>query len=730
MMIVALARPELFDTRPTWGGGKRNAASIYLDPLSADEGATMVDELLAGSLPADLRDRIVERSEGNPLYVEEIVRKLIDDGALRESGGVWTLTRSVDEVELPRSIQSLIAARLDGLPDDEKAVVQDAAVVGRVFWLGAVAELVSRDTSEVRDALGRLRVKELVLPNDPPSFSDESEFTFKHVLIRDGAYESLPKALRAEKHALVARWAEERAGDRVAEIAELLATHTLASVRYRDQLGEAADPDLMTNTYRWARSAGERAKGLWQLIEAERWFREALLLGERLGVPVSELAGLARTHADACWGVMSHQEVERATRYALELAEKEGNEQSVGYLLVRLSGSLFQQGDDQDVAPLAEQAIARLEPFGDSAELADALRWLGQYHWRRGHLEPAEALLRKSADVAERVGAPLVYAEALHDLGITLAMADRNEEGLDLVEKSFVLAQETSDLGVLLRIYNNLPSTLMNVASEFRRAEAIVREGIDLAARAGASANRGWLMGTLADVLAVLGNLDEAEVCQREALALAEAVADEPLRGMRLNGLAWIVMQRGRIEEAAELGEASFGVLAENPEPQSQIYVHGLRGMIAAARGDRAGQIANLRDGAELLRGYSLEQDQLVLLQLVRALITAGEAGSATGYRDLWSRGRSPSGRAAAAAIEGLLAEDPAAAIALLREAAAGFEATGERIELARVLLDLGRALQRAAEDPRETFERARDLLVACDARLYLPEAEAALASV
>jgi hypothetical protein len=150
--------------------------------------------------------------------------------------------------------------------------------------------------------------------------------------------------------------------------------------------------------------------------------------------------------------------------------------------------------------------------------------------------------------------------------------------------------------------------------------------------------------------------------------------------------------------------------------------------MIAAARGDAALEIASLREGAELLRHYSLEQESDLLLRLVRALVAAGDGASAVTYRDLWTRGQSPSSRAAAAAIEGLLAEDPAEAVALLREAADGFEASGERISQARVLLDLGRAQQRAAEDPRATFERARDLQDACDARLYLPEAEAALA--
>src|SRR5262245_60533021 len=172
ILTVALARPELFEARPTWGGGKRNAVSIYVDPLSPDESGVMLDDLLTGALTADLVRTIVDLSEGNPLYVEELVRKLIDDGVLRATEAArWEIARPVEELELPRSIHALIAARLDGLPDDEKAVLQDAAVVGRVFWAGAVAALSGRSVGRIRDALGRLRVKELVLRNDPPSFS-------------------------------------------------------------------------------------------------------------------------------------------------------------------------------------------------------------------------------------------------------------------------------------------------------------------------------------------------------------------------------------------------------------------------------------------------------------------------------------------------------------------------------------------------------------------------------
>ena len=308
IMVVATARAELFETRPTWGGGKRNAASIYLDPLSEAEGEAMLDDLLSGGIAPALKRTIVELSEGNPLYVEEIVRKLIDDGVLRATEAArWEVARPVEGLELPRSVQGLIAARLDGLPEDEKAALQDASVVGRVFWVGAVAELTGRSVAEVRDALGRLRVKELVLPHEPSSFSDEHEFSIRHNLIRDGAYDSLPKALRADKHAGVARWAEQRAGDRADEIAELIATHLLEALRYLEELGETGPrrDELRRSAFRWTSAAGERTAALWLRAEAARWFREAERLADALGMPPAERVGMDRAHVDASWATDS-----------------------------------------------------------------------------------------------------------------------------------------------------------------------------------------------------------------------------------------------------------------------------------------------------------------------------------------------------------------------------------------------------------------------------------------
>ncbi len=427
IMVLTLARPELFENRPAWGGGKRNAVSTFLDPLSADESSAMLSDLLAGGMTDDLERAVVERSEGNPLFVEEIVRKLIDDGVLRATGAAtWEVAKPTTDVELPRSIQGLIATRLDGLPADEKAVMQDAAVVGRVFWSGAVATLGGRTPEQVRDALGRLRVKELVLHIDPPSLSGELEFTFRHALIRDGAYESLPKSLRATKHEQVARWAQMKAGDRADEIAELIATHELQALRLlrrtrrhlvparagRD-VGVPVDPDGRRPSER-ARPAGRglplvptrpppvRARG-----------RRRRPIGPRSPGPwPKHRSARSRSRTPS-----------RSAGLTLELYEELGDERGAGWAEASLVMVLFNGGHAEEAEAIGEHAVQRLEPLGETPELASALRQLGQFYWRSGDSAQADAELRRAADIAARVGALDVRSAALQDLGINLGQS-------------------------------------------------------------------------------------------------------------------------------------------------------------------------------------------------------------------------------------------------------------------------------------------------------------------
>jgi class 3 adenylate cyclase/tetratricopeptide (TPR) repeat protein len=731
ILVLTLARPELFDLRPTWGGGKRNAASISLDPLTEGEAVAMVDDLLPGAISDELRSLIVERSEGNPLYTEEIVRALIDEGVLRATeASRWEVAKRVEDVELPRSIQGLIAARLDGLPEDEKAVLQDAAVVGRVFWTAAVARLSGRDPAEVRETLGRLRVKELVVPHESSSFSGENEFAFRHNLIRDGAYDSLPKSLRAEKHVGVAHWAAERAGDRAEELAELLATHHVEALRYLDELGDAsvARSELASSGYRWARAAGDRAASLWQQAGAVEWFRQADRLGEAAGGSFQERAATARSYAIACWGTSSLEEMEAASRRALELYEAAGDEAGAGWADAEIALAVFHLARDAEVEFHGKRAIDRLDALGDSEDLAGALHTLGWFYWRRGDLDRSERLLRRGMEVAERVGAPIQHAQSMHSLSLVLLYRARLAEALAMMEESFRRAKQTGDFSVISRCYNNMATTFADAASDYVRAEQVIREGIETSSKAGARHNLGWQLGTLSDVLFAVGRLHEAEVEARRAVELADALADEPLLGMRLGSLGWIRLLRGDLDEASELLERSERHLRGNPEPQSAMLAHLQGGLVAEAQGLDEEAIGRYREAREIGREYSGQAAVEASLELARLLMRAGRDAEAASATIEFTGEVTPAAAAFATAIRGLVAVDPWSSVSLLRDAAGRFEALGKKIDLARCLLDLGRAQQRAGEDARPTYERARDLLTECDAQRYLAEAEELLA--
>ena len=720
IMVLTLARPELFENRPAWGGGKRNAVSTFLDPLSADESSAMLSDLLAGGMTDDLERAVVERSEGNPLFVEEIVRKLIDDGVLRATGAAtWEVAKPTTDVELPRSIQGLIATRLDGLPADEKAVMQDAAVVGRVFWSGAVATLGGRTPDQVRDALGRLRVKELVLHIDPPSLSGELEFTFRHALIRDGAYESLPKSLRAAKHEQVARWAQMKAGDRADEIAELIATHELEALRYFDELGDSSSQraQVETSAFRWTRTAGDRANALGLYVEACRWYRDALRLGELVGAGAADRVTIARDLVEASFGSESVEESEQICRLTLELYEELGDERGAGWTEAALVMVLFNGGHAEEAEAIGKHAVQRLEPLGETFELASALRQLGQFYWRKGDSEKADAALRRAAEIAARIGALDVRSAALQDLGINLGQSGHAVESIATLEEAFELAKNGNDANNLQRLYNNFASTLADFGSQYRRALEIGSEGLAMAYRGGGPGWTAWIAGTVSEISVALGDLSEAEDLARDTVEYALASGDTPLTGMRHVVLAWILLLRGKPDEAEPLLAEAAIYLEGNREPQLQLALSEVYADAASARDDDDAALAHLRAGAEVASRYNVEQGGPMMLDLIRSLLDRGEIDEARRAREVLGRGEAPRTRTFAVVADGLMAEDPNEAVRLLGEACASLEEIGVRIDLARALLDLGRAERRAGIDGRASFERAREILVACDAR-------------
>jgi tetratricopeptide (TPR) repeat protein len=371
-------------------------------------------------------------------------------------------------------------------------------------------------------------------------------------------------------------------------------------------------------------------------------------------------------------------------------------------------------------------AIETLEPLGDSADLADALHRLGWFYWRRGRTPEADPLLRRAIDIAARVDAKLVRAEATQTLAVSLLAFGSLASSQRLMEEAFTLAKEAGDTNNLFRAYNNVATT-RGAAQGPRAVVDVLTEGLELAMRAGIINNSGWIAGSLGDTLLVLGRLDEAERYQRQAVDLARRAADEPLEGQRLVALALAILLRGRVEEATEVRNESEPLLTANPEPQAAHFLPEFDGYVALARGDRAEAAEKFVEAASLARAHSIDAYPEVFTDCVRALVLTGDVVRAASFRDLDTSTDSVQSAAHARNVAGLLESDPAQAQELLRDAVAQFERLEMRIYAARAMVDLGRAMAQTGDDPAEILERARDIITACDAQLFLSEVDEAL---
>ncbi|HEY7198413.1 MAG TPA: hypothetical protein VH306_14645, partial [Gaiellaceae bacterium] len=299
ILLLCTARPDLLRSRPNWGGGRRSFRWLPLDPLSIEESARL-GSFLPGvdALPESVRRLILERSGGNPFFLEEIVRHLINNGLLVWEGERWRARAGVEQIEIPDNVQAVILARLDLLSPDERRVAQRAAVIGRVFWDGALARV--SGVADLDNALRTLRRREFVLERVSSAIAGQSEYIFKHVLIRDVAYASLPRAERGRAHTATAAWIEEMSGERRGELAELLAHHYEAAFSF---LG---DDDLRQRARAYLLTGAADAYRRFAVEQGERLARRAVDLSEGPPERAEALEAFGDLHylaslGDAAW---------------------------------------------------------------------------------------------------------------------------------------------------------------------------------------------------------------------------------------------------------------------------------------------------------------------------------------------------------------------------------------------------------------------------------------------
>jgi hypothetical protein len=724
IVILCLARHELLELRPTWGGGMPNVASIVLEPLDAAESAQLVDALLAGGLPAALRDRVVTLADGNPLFTEELVRMFVDRGVLRFGDGRWQLARPVEEVEIPGSIHAVLAARLDGLPAAEKKAAQNAAVVGRIFWDALIGHLSRQGTSATGEVLRRLRVKELVVPRQPSALAGAAEFGFRHVLIRDVAYDSLPKRDRAAKHLDVARWAEETLADRQDEMVELLAAHYSAALEYEEEFAAPDSErlrDLRQKTYTYARRAGIRADGLSNKEHAARWFRTAVEQARVLALPPRERVALALEYNDAATGYEPHETFLAVLREALTLGEAmpdltADDEQQLAHVRSNLMLYLYNTDDVEGARAVGREGIARLEPGPPSPGRADLRARLGWTYWRAGPQEEAPPILREAIDEARACGADDMARVALHELGVATSMLGDLRAGVALAEESMELARAANDRFLMMRCYINVPALMSGNGDTNERIMPIFVEGLDRARRSMDHVSVSWIAQNMGDQLTSHGHLDEAFPYLEEALAAARSVGEAGRIAGCLGNRAFHRIVMG--DHAAARDDLAESLrLVSVVEPQGAIYFAVMDALLLWPEDPLAASqsLAEALRSTDAAFASPLDGAPVQARMAIRIGDDAGLRTSVDRFRDVAARCSGPLRELQGRWMEALLA-DPATAPPALRTVADGFEAVDCPLLAAECRADAALLARRANLDPAADEAAARRLYSECGA--------------
>jgi DNA-binding SARP family transcriptional activator len=588
ILLICLSRSELLDVRPGWGGGKLNATSALLEPLSEAECAQLIQNLVGhAGLAEEVGTRIAASTEGNPLFVEEMLSMLIDDGLLVRKSGRWTAVGDIGTVRVPPTIHALLAARLDRLGEDERAVIECAAVCGNVFYEGAIAELAPEALCPaVADSLRALVRKELIRPQQ--ASLGQRTYRFRHLLIRDAAYDSIPKGARGKLHERFGRWLERAAGDRATEYEEVVGYHLEQAYRYRVEIGPGGDPraigreaaERLGNAGRRAFMRSDAPAGL-NLIS-----RAVALLppDDPLRVDLVPNVRVVQGLGDMTWA-------DRVLTEAVEAAATTGDRRLAAHALVQRG--LLRLFTEPEVTPAelihnAERSLAVFEELGDELGQARAWRLTAQAHYlaRRagmcadaseralehirltgdrfeereivewlsialflGPAPAAEAAQRCDRLLEETAGQPLVQAMILIGQALLVAMQGRVDGAHELRARGRTIMNEHGEWIWIASFW----SAFMSLWEDDPvAAERELRPGYEVLKKLASKSHLSSFAHLLAHAVYAQGRYDEAEQLIRECEEVARPndVHSQILwRSMRAKVLA----RRGLLKEAEQL---------------------------------------------------------------------------------------------------------------------------------------------------------------------------------
>ena len=569
ILIVTLARPELIERRPTWGAGQRNFTALHLEPLP-DASMTELLDGVAPGLPRPLVRRIVERAAGVPLFAVETIRMLVDDGRLVRDGDTYQLAGEVGELAVPESLRGLVIARLDGLDPDDRALIQDASVLGQTFTVDALATLAGRSAEAVVPTLRSLVRREILVLIDDPGSPERGQYGFVQGVIREVAYETLARKERRARHLAAARYFETLDSD---ELAGVLASHYLDAYR-ETQAGPEADA-LAAQARVALRGAADRATALGSPALAVDYLEKALVV-------TPDPADQALVHeaaSAAAYSAALHPVAERHARAALEWYQAKGDPSGVARASKGVVMPYLEQGKTDEAIAVLEQALAATGGSDDDPAVVALVATLARVRMQMSDPTALE-LVDRALVTAERLRETKIVADALITKGGVLDTAGRLLEGMALTRGGAELAAANGWIDTQLRGRSNLANALFN--EDPRAAAEMAAEARELARRLGNMHDVKWITFVSYGAGFVVGRWDWV-------LELAEDIEQSDPNPLDLEGIHGMRAMIAAYQGNQEIAEREFAVRqAIEPEasrPEFLAFRHADTSEIAGLAG-------------------------------------------------------------------------------------------------------------------------------------------------
>jgi tetratricopeptide (TPR) repeat protein len=614
LFVLVLTRPELLDKRPNWGARHRNFTSLHLGPLSESAMTELLDGFVPG-LPEQLREQILARAEGVPLYAVETVRMLLDRGLLVQEGSVYRPTGEIPSLEVPETLHGLVASRLDGLPAEERRLLQDAAVLGKTFTRQGLAAVEGVTEAELDPLLASLARKEILGVQADPTSPEHGQYGFLQDLVRHVAYETLSKKERRARHLAAAAYLVD-AFPNEDEITEVLASHYLDAYTALPDAEDAAE--VKAKACAALARAGGRAESLGASGEALRYLAQAAELTD----DALERAALFDRAGWLAVYVPDWPEAERLLGESIALYTVAGETRAATRVSGRLAIVEGWQGKIDAAIPRAEAAFAALEAYEPGEELAGLAATLAGDYFFRGENERALEKADFAIELAEALGSPEILARAFSAKAL-VAQTRRPEEAIALRRHVLAIAREHGLHEIESNALFNL-SDLMFQRDRYEDALAYLADALQGARRIGHRPGEWSVLGETTYPLYKLGRWDEA------LAAFAEVPEERLFAGTTagfLTSLPEIHVARGEIDRAAYV-VSLFADFADAEDVQRRMYY--LAGAAVVARAKSAFEDA-AKDGFEaaaLSRETHGEATQAFKIGLIEAIESALALGN------------------------------------------------------------------------------------------------------